>query len=116
MKLTRSDKRQKVKYRIRKTIVGSAERPRLSVFRSNTSIYCQLIDDSTGSTICAASSKDKSVGKATKKEQAKKVGNIIASKAKMNNISNVIFDRNGFLYHGRVKELADGAREGGLNF
>ena len=116
MKLTIKEKRQKVKHRIIKTVKGSPERPRLSVFRSNTSIYCQLIDDTTGTTLFAASSKDKSVGKASKSEQAKKVGELIASKAKTNNISSVVFDRNGFLYHGRVKQLAEGAREGGLNF
>jgi large subunit ribosomal protein L18 len=116
MKLTIKDKRQKVKHRIRKTVIGSAERPRLSVFRSNTQMYCQLIDDSAGKTICAASTKDKSIGKASKSEQAKQVGELIASKAKLNNISAVVFDRGGFLYHGRVKQLAEGAREGGLIF
>lgn len=116
MKKNKDTQRQKIRYRIRKSISGTAERPRLSVFKSNASIYCQLIDDIQGRTLCAASSIDKSIGKGKKSELAKKVGNMIASKAKSINIESVVFDRGGFLYHGRVKALADGAREGGLVF
>lgn len=114
MSVTRAEKRQKVKYRIRKRISGNSETPRLSVFRSNTTVYCQLIDDTKGSTLASANSKDKSIGKMNKSEQAKAVGKLIADKAKSLNITKAVFDRNGFLYHGRVKALADGAREAGL--
>lgn len=107
--------RKRIKLRIRKKISGSATRPRLSVFRSNKSIYCQLIDDQAGKTIVSASSKDAAVS-GTKSEQAKAVGKMIAEKALAQNVSDVVFDRNGYLYHGRVKALADGAREGGLKF
>ncbi|MCC6815807.1 MAG: 50S ribosomal protein L18 [Saprospiraceae bacterium] len=111
-------KRQKSKYRIRKKINGTSTRPRLSVFRSNSEIYCQLIDDTaseSGKTLCAASSKE-SKASGTKTEVAKAVGKLIASKATGLNIQEVVFDRNGFLYHGRVKALADSARESGLKF
>jgi large subunit ribosomal protein L18 len=108
--------RQKIKMRIRKTIVGTAERPRMSVFRSNKQIYVQLIDDNTGSTISAASSQDLGNDKVTKVEQAKLVGAEIAKKAKDAGIETVVFDRNGYLYHGRIKSLAEAAREGGLKF
>lgn len=110
------DKRQKTKYRIRKKISGTSTRPRLSVFKSNTAIYCQLIDDNKGHTICAASSRDSKSITGTKTEKAIAVGKLIASKASGLNIKDVVFDRNGFLYHGRVKALADAAREGGLSF
>ncbi|NOT37673.1 MAG: 50S ribosomal protein L18 [Saprospiraceae bacterium] len=110
------EKRQKTKYRIRKKVNGSASRPRLSVFKSNTEIYCQLIDDLTGNTLCAASSKEDKSITGTKTEKAIAVGKKIASKANGLNISEVVFDRNGFLYHGRIKALADSAREGGLKF
>ena len=112
---TKIDRRQKIKYRVRKKISGTAERPRLSVFRSNKQIYAQVINDENGRTLVAASSlgiKDKM----TKSEQAVKVGEDIAQKAIAAGITMVVFDRNGYLYHGRVKELADGARKGGLKF
>ncbi|MBR3495700.1 MAG: 50S ribosomal protein L18 [Prevotella sp.] len=108
------ERRIKIKYRIRKNVNGTAERPRLSVFRSNKQIYAQVINDLTGKTLASASS----LGMETmpKKEQAAKVGELLAEKAQAAGISQVVFDRNGYLYHGRVKELADGARKGGLKF
>ena len=107
-------RRIKIKYRIRKSVNGTAERPRLSVFRSNKQIYAQVINDLTGTTLASASS----LGLETmpKKEQAAKVGALVAEKALAAGITSVIVDRNGYLYHGRVKELADAARNGGLNF
>ncbi|MCI6477247.1 MAG: 50S ribosomal protein L18 [bacterium] len=107
-------RRIKIKYRIRKSVNGTAERPRLSVFRSNKQIYAQVINDLTGTTLASASS----LGLETmpKKEQAAKVGALVAEKALAAGITSVVFDRNGYLYHGRVKELADAARNGGLNF
>ena len=107
-------RRIKIKYRIRKSVNGTAERPRLSVFRSNKQIYEQVINDLTGTTLASASS----LGLETmpKKEQAAKVGALVAEKALAAGITSVVFDRNGYLYHGRVKELADAARNGGLNF
>ncbi len=107
-------RRNRIKMRIRKIVSGSAERPRMTVFRSNKQIYVQLIDDNAGHTILSASSKDDE--KTSKLEQAKKVGASIASKAKEAGIENVVFDRNGYLYHGRVEALAEAAREGGLKF
>lgn len=101
--------------RVRKKVNGTAERPRLSVFRSNTSIYCQLIDDLTGHTLAAADSRETATA-GTKSEQAKAVGQLIAEKARAAGIEKVVFDRGGYLYHGRVKSLAEGAREGGLQF
>lgn len=114
-KLTR---RQKVKYRVRKVVKGDAEAPRLSVFRSNKGIYVQVIDDVSGKTLVAASSLEKELtGKGVSKtEQAKKVGSVIAERANQAGIKAVRFDRNGFLYHGRVKALAEAAREAGLKF
>lgn len=111
-------RRQKIKYRIRHKISGTNDKPRLSVFRSNSEIYVQIIDDVTGKTLVAASSQDKDLKaqKVTKLEKSKLVGEVVARKAKDLGISTVIFDRNGYLYHGRVKALADGAREGGLQF
>jgi large subunit ribosomal protein L18 len=108
------ERRIKIKYRIRKNVNGTAERPRMSVFRSNKQIYSQVINDLTGTTLASASS----LGMETmpKKEQAAKVGEMIAKKALEAGIEKVVFDRNGYLYHGRVKELADGARKGGLKF
>ena len=108
------ERRIKIKYRIRKNVNGTAERPRLSVFCSNKQIYAQVINDLTGKTLASASS----LGMETmpKKEQAAKVGELLAEKAQAAGISQVVFDRNGYLYHGRVKELADGARKGGLKF
>ena len=110
--------RLKIKMRIRKTIKGTPERPRLSVFRSNKQIYAQLIDDATGTTLVAASSKHESIASKNvlKLEQAKLVGELLAERAKEAEIVSVVFDRNGYVYHGRVKALADGAREGGLKF
>jgi len=116
MRFKKEQRRRRIHLRIRKAVIGSAQRPRLSVFRSNLAIYCQLIDDRAGHTIAAASSQDKSVGKATKVEQARLVGKLIAEKAQAINVDAVVFDRSGYLYHGRVKALADGAREAGLKF
>jgi large subunit ribosomal protein L18 len=116
MKRTKKESRQRIHLRVRKKVNGTPERPRLCVFRSNKSIYCQLIDDLAGRTLAAASSHDEGTAQGTKIEQAQSVGKIIAEKAKAAGITNVVFDRGGYLYHGRVKALADGAREGGLNF
>ena len=115
---SKKDSRQKTRYAIRKKVSGTSERPRLAVFRSNKQIYAQLIDDVAGNTLAAASSVDKSLEgkKATKIEQASAVGKLIAVNAKTAGIDTVVFDRSGFLYHGRVKALADSAREEGLNF
>lgn len=114
MTTKKEERRIKIKYRIRKSVNGTAERPRLSVFRSNKQIYAQVINDLTGTTLASASS----LGLETmpKKEQAAKVGALVAEKALAAGITSVVFDRNGYLYHGRVKELADAARNGGLNF
>jgi large subunit ribosomal protein L18 len=111
-------RRQKIRYGVRKKVAGTTERPRLSVFRSNSDIYVQLIDDVTGQTIAAASSKDKEIlaQKVTKIEKSKLVGAAIARKATELGLSAVVFDRGGNLYHGRVKAVAEGAREAGLNF
>lgn len=111
-------KKQKIKYRIRKKISGSAQKPRLSVFRSNAETYVQLIDDENGVTLAAASTRDKDIQaqKVTKTEKGKLVGAAIARKASELGLSEVVFDRGGNLYHGRVKAVADGAREGGLQF
>lgn len=111
-------RRRKIRYRIRRKILGTAARPRLSIFRSNKEIYAQLIDDLKGVTLAAASSRDADVagGKAPKVEISKQVGLLIAKRAKEAGVENVVFDRGGYLYHGRVKSLADGAREGGLDF
>ena len=108
------ERRIKIKFRIRKSVNGTAERPRLSVFRSNKQIYAQVINDLTGNTLVAASSLGMEA--MPKKEQAAKVGELVAKKALEAGITQVVFDRNGYLCHGRVKELADGARKGGLNF
>lgn len=102
--------------RIRGKISGTAERPRLSIFRSNKNIYAQLIDDVAGVTLASASTLDENVSGATKVEQAAAVGKAIAEAAKAKNISAVVFDRSGYLYHGRVQALADAARENGLDF
>ena len=103
--------------RIRGKISGTAERPRLSIFRSNKNIYAQLIDDVAGVTLTSASSLDENVSEdATKVEQATAVGKAIAEAAKAKNISTVVFDRSGYLYHGRIQALADAARENGLDF
>ena len=111
-------RRQKIRYAVRKKVVGSSAKPRLSVFRSNSDIYVQLIDDVTGTTLASASSKDKDIKaqKGTKIELSKLVGTAIARKATELGLSTVVFDRGGFLYHGRVKAIAEAAREGGLLF
>jgi len=115
---TKATRRLKIKYGIRKKVSGTAQRPRLSVFRSNTDIYVQLIDDNSGKTLAAASSRDKDIAaqKVTKSEKGKLVGAAIARKATELGLKEVTFDRGGYLYHGRVKSVAEGAREGGLNF
>ena len=114
MTTKKQERRIKIKYRVRKSVNGTAERPRLSVFRSNKQIYAQVINDVNGTTLAAASS----IGLEAmpKIEQAQKVGALLAEKAKAAGVEAVVFDRNGYLYHGRVKALADAAREGGLNF
>lgn len=111
-------KRQKIRYRIRTKVSGTATKPRLAVFRSNAEIYVQMIDDTNGVTLAAASSKEKAIAaqKITKVEKSKLVGASIASKALAVGITTCVFDRGGNLYHGRVKAVADGAREGGLQF
>ncbi|MBE8727728.1 50S ribosomal protein L18 [Flavobacterium artemisiae] len=116
MSLTKSDRRQRIKYRIRKAISGSAARPRLSVFRSNKEIYAQIIDDVNGVTILAASSREKEIGKGTNVEIAAAVGKLVAEKALKAGIDTITFDRGGYLYHGRIKSLAEGARAAGLKF
>jgi large subunit ribosomal protein L18 len=117
MSLTKVERRQRIKLRIRKTVTGTAEMPRLSVFRSNKEIYAQIIDDTKGVTLAAASSRDKEVNaKGTAIEVAELVGKAIAEKAVKAGIEKVTFDRGGYLYHGRVKSLADGARAAGLKF
>ncbi len=110
--------RKKIRYRIRRKISGSGTKPRLSVFRSNTEIYVQLINDENGTTIAAASSKEKDIvaQKVNKVEKSKLVGAAVARKAKDLGINDVVFDRGGYIYHGRVKAVAEGAREGGLQF
>lgn len=109
--------RRRIQYRIRKKVNGTTSRPRLSVFRSNKEIYCQVIDDLKGHTLVAASSKDKGIElQGNKTQRAKQVGELIAQKALEHNITTVVFDRGGYLYHGRVKALAEGAREKGLIF
>ena len=110
---SKKHKRQKTRFSIRKKVSGTSDRPRLAVFRSNKEIYAQLIDDSAGNTLACASSAD---AKGTKTEQATIVGKLIADNAKKAGVDTVVFDRGGFLYHGRVKALADSAREAGLKF
>ena len=117
MALSKLERRYRIKNRIRKISIGTASKPRLSVFRSNKEIYAQLIDDTEGKTLVSASSRDKDIdAKGTKSEVAKAVGKAVAEKALNLDLENVAFDRNGFLYHGRVKALADAAREAGLKF
>jgi len=117
MSLTKSEKRQRIQYRVRKIVSGTVARPRLSVFRSNKEIYTQLIDDVNGVTLLAASSKDKGVDtKGTNIEVATAVGKLVAEKALKAGIDTVTFDRGGYLYHGRIKSLAEGARAAGLKF
>ena len=117
--ITKPDKnqmRKKRHNRMRNKISGTAECPRLNVFRSNTHIYAQLIDDVAGVTLASASSNDESVAKANKTEQAKMVGKLIAERAVEKGHKRVVFDRGGYIYHGRIKALAEGARENGLEF
>ena len=117
MAISKEKRRLKIKKRIRKVVNGTATRPRLSVFRSNKQIYAQLIDDVSGKTIAAASSYNNKVASGKdKSEQAKLIGKEIAEKATKAGITTAVFDRNGYLYHGRIKNLAEGAREGGLQF
>ena len=116
MSLTKSDRRQRIKFRIRKIVSGTAAKPRLSVFRSNKEIYAQLIDDVNGVTLLAASSREKEVGKGTNVEVASAVGKLVAEKALKSGIDAVTFDRGGYLYHGRIQSLAEGARAAGLKF
>jgi len=118
MALSKNDRRQRIQNRIRKVVSGTEARPRLSVFRSNKEIYAQIVDDVTGKTISAASSRDKDISsaKGTKTEVAALVGKSIAEKALKTGVESISFDRGGYLYHGRVKSLAEGAREAGLKF
>jgi large subunit ribosomal protein L18 len=118
MALTKLEKRTRIRMRIRKKISGTAERPRLAVFRSNKQIYVQVVDDLRGVTLLAVSSKEKELARTgiKKTEQAKIVGKSLAARCKEKGIESVIFDRSGYRYHGRVKSLADAAREGGLKF
>jgi large subunit ribosomal protein L18 len=116
MSLTKTERRQRIKFRIRKIVSGTASQPRLAVFRSNKEIYAQIIDDVNGVTLVAASSRDKDVTKGTNIETANAVGKLVAEKALKAGISTISFDRGGYLYHGRVKSLAEGAREAGLKF
>jgi large subunit ribosomal protein L18 len=118
MALTKSQRRTRIKSRVRVIISGTAERPRLCVFRSNKQIYAQLVDDMQGTTLAAASSSDKTIAakEGSKSDKAAMVGNLVAEKALAAGIIEVVFDRGGYLYHGRVKQLADAARKGGLKF
>lgn len=117
MGFNKQERRARIKASIRQKVQGTAECPRLTVFRSNTNIYAQLIDDEHGHTLASAGSlKNKQAGKASGLEQAKLVGQAVAEKAKAAGIGQVVFDRNGYRYHGRVKALAEAVREGGLNF
>ena len=120
MGITKTYRRNRIRQRIKKVVSGTLDFPRLSVFRSNKEIYCQLIDDVKQVTLCSSSTLDPEVKKGLKGsgtiDAAEKVGKDIAIKAKKNGFETVVFDRGGYLYHGRVKSLADGAREGGLKF
>ncbi len=109
-------RRLRIRKNIRSKVVGSSEKPRLSVFRSNTAIYVQLIDDASGKTLASASSSESAQSKSTNLDAAKEVGKKIAEKALSSGISTIVFDRGGYLYHGKVKALAEGAREAGLKF
>ena len=117
MAITKKFRRDRIKHRVRKVVNGTESRPRLSVFRSNKQIYVQLVDDISGKTLLQASSSEKGAeAKGNKIDQAKWVGKTIGERAKSAGITSVVFDRNGYLYHGRVKSLADAAREAGLEF
>jgi large subunit ribosomal protein L18 len=116
MALSKTARRKRIHMRIRKKMEGNSNRPRLSVYRSNKQIYCQLIDDAKGVTLAAASSAEEAVSGTNKSEVAKKVGELIGARAQSMNIAEVVFDRGGYLFHGRVKALAEGARSSGLKF
>uniref|UniRef100_UPI00404A6A09 50S ribosomal protein L18 n=1 Tax=Flavobacterium sp. TaxID=239 RepID=UPI00404A6A09 len=116
MSLTKTERRQRIKFRIRKTVSGTPTQPRLSVFRSNKEIYAQVIDDVNGVTLVSATSREKGVEKGTNIETANAVGKLVAERAMAAGINVITFDRGGYLYHGRVKSLAEGAREAGLKF
>ena len=116
MSLTKSERRQRIKFRIRKIVSGTPAQPRLSVFRSNKEIYAQVIDDVNGVTLVSASSREKGVEKGTNVETANAVGKLVAERAIAAGVNVISFDRGGYLYHGRVKSLAEGAREAGLKF
>jgi large subunit ribosomal protein L18 len=116
MALSKLQRRTRIKHRIKKIISGTASKPRLSVFRSNKEIYAQLVDDVNGVTITSVSSRDKEITATSKTEASAAVGKAIAEKATKAGITTIAFDRNGYLYHGRVKVLADAAREAGLKF
>ena len=118
MAVTKIERRKKIKFKLRKSIKGTTQAPRLSVYRSNAEIYAQLINDDNGVTITSVSSRDKDIlaQKVNKTEKSKLVGSAIARKAADLGITTVVFDRGGYIYHGRVKAVAEGAREGGLQF
>jgi len=117
MALTKNERRIRIKNRIRKVVSGTEARPRLAVFRSNKEIYAQVVDDVTGKTLAAASSRDKDIkAKGSKVEVAAQVGKAVGEKAIKAGVETISFDRGGYLYHGRVKSLAEGAREAGLKF
>jgi large subunit ribosomal protein L18 len=118
MKMNKTQRRQRIQKRFRDTVLGTADMPRMSIFRSNKEIYAQVVNDETGVTLAAASSRDKEFAEhsGTKTELAQKVGKVIAERALAAGVSTIRFDRGGYLYHGRVKSLADGAREAGLKF
>lgn len=117
MAFNKQERRKKIHHRIRSKVSGTASRPRVAIYRSNKEIYTQLIDDVNGVTLVAASSRESSISKdGSKVEVSKRVGSLLADKAKSKDISSVVFDRSGYLFHGRVKALAEGAREGGLDF
>ena len=117
MKFSKANRRRKIHYGIRNKISGTSSRPRLSVYRSNRFIYCQIVDDLAGVTLASASSREDSIAQnGNKADQAKLVGKLIGERAKQHEIESIVFARGGYLYHGRVKALADGAREAGLKF
>lgn len=116
-KISKNEKRLKRKIRIRKKLTGTAERPRLCVFRSAKHIYAQIIDDTVGKTLASASSVEKDFAKSgDKKASANSIGKLVGQRALENGIKQIVFDRNGYIYHGRIKALSDGAREAGLEF
>ena len=117
MKMNKTASRDRIKHRVRRKVNGTTEKPRLTVYRSNKGISCQIVDDVAGATLVSASTKEKEFSvEGTKSDQAKAIGKMIAERAKGKEIESVVFDRSGYLYHGRVKALAEGAREGGLKF